>query len=54
MMALQSSRESYFGLSESTLIEIKLEHPVKAFSLMVDTLLGIRIESKQEHPEKAQ
>ena len=47
MMALQSSRESYLGLSESTLIEIKLIHPEKDLNPIVNTLLGIKIEVRR-------
>ena len=53
IMALQLSRESYFGLPLSTLIDVKPLQPKKALSPMDVTLLGMVRDVRPLQPEKA-
>ena len=53
IMALQLSRESYFGLPLSTLIDVKPLQPKKALSPMDVTLPGMVRDVRPLQPEKA-
>ena len=54
IMALQLSRESYFGLPLSTLIDVKPLQPKKALSPMDVTLLGMVRDVRPLQPEYLQ
>ena len=51
-IALQFSRESYSGLSASTLMVEREEQFLKQFPVILVTEEGIFIERKEEHPKK--
>lgn len=50
MIALQFSRESYFGFLSSTVIDSRDEQFAKQSSLILVTENGIVIEVRDEHP----
>ena len=52
MIALQSERESYTVLTESTLIFFKLEQLAKERPLMLVKLAGMTMELRAMHPQK--
>ena len=51
-MALQSCLESYLGLPDATLIDVRPEHPKNGVLLMLVTLSGIVTDAKLMHEPK--
>jgi hypothetical protein len=50
IIALQLSRESYFVFPLSTVIDVRPEHPEKAYQPIDVTLLGMVIDVSPEQP----
>ena len=53
IIALQLSRESYFGFPRSTFIDVRLEQLEKAIDPIRSILLGIMTEDSLVQPENA-